>query len=81
MAQGDFLAYRDGSGRYTDFHSLRHSYISRLVQSGASPKVAQTLARHSTVKLTLGRYAHVGLYDLASAVNGLPALIGRLKRT
>jgi integrase len=54
---------------FADFHSLRHDYVSMLTASGASPKVAQELARHSTVQLTLGRYAHTGLYDLAAAVN------------
>ena len=58
-----------------DFHALRHTYISRIVRSGATAKAAQALARHSTVTLTLGRYAHVGLYDLAAAVNDLPAIV------
>src|SRR5262249_47189692 len=59
--RSDFLAYVDADGRYADFHALRHTYISRIVQSGASAKTAQTLARHSTVQLTLGRYAHASL--------------------
>ncbi len=41
MAKSDFLAYRDSLGLVSDFHSLRHTYISRLDQSGATPKVAQ----------------------------------------
>jgi integrase len=75
MAQSDFLIYRDGSDRVIDFHAFRHTYISRLIQSGASPKTAQTLARHSTVTLTLGRYAHAGLFDLTAAVEALPSII------
>ncbi len=70
--RSDFLSYCDSEGRYADFHALRHTYISRIVQSGASAKTAQTLARHSTVQLTLGRYAHATLLDLASAVGALP---------
>jgi site-specific recombinase XerD len=54
-AKSDFLAYRDRDGRFIDFHALRHTYISRIVSGGASAKVAQHLARHSTVTLTLGR--------------------------
>ena len=46
-----------------------------IAQSGASPKVAQELARHSTVTLTLGRYAHAALYDLAAAVSDLPSIL------
>src|SRR5205807_1878400 len=32
-------------------------------------------ARHSDVRLTLGRYAHSGLFDLAAAVNSLPSML------
>ena len=70
----DFLAYRDGQGRVIDFHALRHTFISTLARSGVSPKVAQTLARHSTITLTMDRYTHVGLHDVASAMQSLPAL-------
>jgi len=73
--QTDFLAYRDSAGNVADFHSLRHLYISRIVRSGASPKVAQELARHCDVRLTLGRYAHVGLHDLTATVDALPDLM------
>jgi len=57
-----------------DFHALRHTYISRLVASGAGLKVAQELARHSTPTLTLGRYAHVQLVDQTRALDALPAI-------
>ena len=75
MAQADFLAYRNAEDLVGDFHAFRHTYISRLVRGGASAKVAQILARHSTVQLTLGRYAHAGHNDLASAVNSLPSIL------
>ncbi len=35
----------------------------------------QKLARHTTVELTIGRYTHANLYDLAAAVAGLPPLL------
>src|SRR5262249_18442171 len=57
-----------------DFHSLRHQYVSNLAAAGIHPKIAQTLARHSTITLTLDRYTHVGLYDLSASVNSLPAI-------
>lgn len=50
---------RDAKGRVLDFHALRHSFISGLVMSGVNPKVAQSLARHSTIALTLDRYTHL----------------------
>ena len=68
------LAYTDGAGRFADFHCLRHTYVSRLVQSGASVKVAQDLARHSSPMLTLGRYAHVQIADHTKALDALPDL-------
>jgi len=39
-----------------DMHALRHSYITHLIESGADPKVVQSLARHSDIRLTLDRY-------------------------
>ena len=67
------VPYKTDEGQ-ADFHALRHTYLSRLGRSGASPKAMQRLARHTTVELTLGKYTHVNLYDLKSAVEGLPPL-------
>jgi integrase len=69
------IPYRDAEGRVADFHALRHSYITLLERSGVSPKLAQELARHSDIRLTLNVYTHARLYDLAGAVEGLPALL------
>jgi integrase len=66
------IPYRDASGRVADFHALRHTYITALAMSNAPVKVVQSLARHSTPTLTLGMYAHVGLYDQTSALDALP---------
>jgi site-specific recombinase XerC len=65
------IAYRDGSDRVADFHSLRHSFITALAMCKAPVKVIQSLARHSTPALTLGVYAHVGLFDQTSALDAL----------
>ena len=67
-----FLSYEDAAGRFADFHSLRHCFVSRLVRSGASIKTAQTLARHSTPALTVGRYSHVALADTRKALEAVP---------
>ena len=55
-----------------DFHALRHSFITALAMSKAPVKVIQSLARHSTPTLTLGVYAHVGLFDQTAALDALP---------
>jgi hypothetical protein len=48
--------------------------VSLILRSGASAKVAQELARHSAVQLTLAWYVHAGLYNLTAAVNALASL-------
>ncbi len=70
-AKSDFLLPVNHAGRVADFHSLRHTYISGLVNSGVSVKVAQELARHSTSTLTIDRYTHARLVDLRSALPGV----------
>lgn len=69
------IPYRDAEGRVADFHALRHSYITLRTRSGASPKLAQELARHSDIRLTMNVYTHARLHDLAGAVEGLPSLL------
>jgi len=68
------ILYQDESGCFADFHSLRHSYISNLARSGVHPKVAQSLARHSTITLTMDRYTHMRLEDQSEALKRLPNL-------
>ena len=76
----DFLAYRDSSERFADFHSLRHTFVSWLVGGGASVSVCQTLARHSTPTLTIGVYSHPTLADHRAALEGLPSMTPPVKR-
>ena len=66
------IPYLDNAGRFLDFHSLRHTFGTNLARAGVAPKVAQELMRHSDVNLTLGIYSHVGISDLAGAVEKLP---------
>ena len=68
------IAYEDAAGRVFDFHAFRHGFISNLARAGVHPKVAQVLARHSTITLTMDRYAHVGIVDLRGALDRLPGL-------
>jgi len=68
------IEYVDEGGRYADFHSLRHSYITALAKSGVHPKTAQSLARHSTISLTMDHYTHTVLEDQSEALKKLPDL-------
>lgn len=65
------IAYRDEAGRDVDYHSLRHSFITNLALAGVHPSVAQKLARHSSILLTMKYYTHV-LHE--SEVNAIQAL-------
>ncbi|HHN46418.1 MAG TPA: site-specific integrase [Planctomycetes bacterium] len=66
------IPYVNGTGKVADFHSLRHTFISNLVIGGVHPKVAQTLARHSSITLTMDHYTHVAIEGLVSALGTLP---------
>jgi integrase/recombinase XerD len=68
------IPYIDAEGRVYDFHALRHQFISDMVESGIHPKDAQALARHSTITLTMNRYAHVRQANLHAALGKLPDL-------
>ncbi len=72
--RSSFLADVDEAGRVVDFHALRHSFITALARSGVHPKVAQQLARHSTITLTMDRYSHVEAGELSGAIANLPDL-------
>lgn len=47
--KSDFLRHTDREGRVVDFHGLRHTFISRVVETGASVKTAQELADRKSV--------------------------------
>ena len=66
------ITYRDTAGKVADFHCLRHTFINSLTSAGVSPKVAQSLARHSTISLTMDRYSHTFTGDMTDALNVLP---------
>ena len=68
------ICYVDESGRYADFHSLRHTTGSWLAASGVHPSVAQRIMRHSDINLTMSRYTHLFRGQESEAVARLPDL-------
>ena len=64
--------YQDSAGKFADFHSNRHTFITNLEHAGVSPRTAQTLARHCDIRLTMGVYTHIGLHDQRTAIELLP---------
>ena len=69
-----FLTYVNAEGRVADFHALRKTFITNLSRAGVSPKMAQTLARHSDINLTMNVYTMLTVSDQADAVEALPPL-------
>src|SRR5262249_17815173 len=69
-----FLASIDDQGHTVDFHSLRKTFVTNLTRSGAAPKTAQILARHSDINLTMNTYTMLGVMDQAAAVEALPPI-------
>jgi len=54
-----------------DFHSLRVTFVSFIIEAGATVKEAQTLARHATPDLTMNTYARANpkrLFDITERV-------------
>ncbi len=49
------------------WHDLRHTFCSRLAQSGASLKIIQEAAGHKTIQMS-ARYAHMDKSSLANAM-------------
>jgi len=70
------IAYRDASGRYADFHSLRYTFATFLARSGVSPRLTMKLMRHRDPATTAKVYTDDTLLMAEQVVKGLPALGG-----
>lgn len=70
------IVKKDEWRRTVDLHSLRHTFGTMLARSGANPRTAMELMRHSDIRLTTTIYQRLELADTAGAVNLLP-LVGQ----
>ncbi len=43
---------------YKKFHTLRHTFATNCIASGANPKVVSEILGHANVNITLNRYVH-----------------------
>ena len=50
----------------------------QMKKVGIQPKLAQSLARHSDIRLTLGVYTHVGVKECYLAIGNLPSPVGKV---
>jgi len=75
-AQSDFLLWENARGEFLDFHSFRSSFITSLVEGGATIKQVQLLARHKDAETTLKHYIKIkDRSELAGVVVDMPALM------
>lgn len=49
-------------------HALRHTYATRAIERGMSPKSLQKLLGHASIKTTMDRYVHVTNDSMSKAV-------------
>jgi integrase len=68
------VAYEDKRGRTCGTHSFRKGVLTTLADLGVHPKVAQDLAGHSDIRLTMRSYTKLGLDKQAEAVKKLSLL-------
>jgi len=66
-----------GRGGGIDFHGQRTTFITNLSRAGISPALAQKLARHSDINLTMGTYTQLAMSELGEAVDRLPSLTSK----
>lgn len=52
-----------------NFHMLRHTHATMLLEAGISPKVVQERLGHSTVSITLDTYSHITIDFQKTAVS------------
>jgi integrase len=68
----DFLLYQTQEG-YADFHSLRHTFITRIMDNGVKTHHAQGLARHASIQQT-EKYTHTRMTGLTQSIRQVPSL-------
>ena len=52
------VSYKDGSGQFADFHSLRKTFCTNLAKAGVPSRIAMTLMRHSDrIRHTIGPWS------------------------
>ena len=77
MLKGDLaeagIEYINDDGK-CDFHSLRHTYCTRLARAGLQPQIVMKLARHSSIDLTMKHYTHFSLQDKSEAIQKVPEI-------
>ena len=61
---------------HTRFHDLRHTWASRMLQSGVSMHALMTLGGWSSLEMITSRYGHVSNAELRAAMETLNGTVG-----
>ena len=62
-----------------NFHTLRHTFATNCISSGADVKSVSELLGHSDVKITLNRYVHPSMEIKRTHLNQLDSIYGQYK--
>lgn len=62
---------------HKNFHSLRHTFATNCINSGADIKSLSEILGHSDVKITLNRYVHPTIETKRQHMNSLSAIYGQ----
>lgn len=65
------------AGIEMNFHMLRHTHATLLLQAGVNPKVVQERLGHSNISITMDTYSHVTKEIEEQAVNQFESLLQR----
>ena len=77
--QYKFQRYLEESNiRKTNFHTLRHTFATNCIQTGADIKSVSEVLGHSDVKITLNRYVHPSIDTKREHLNSLSSIYGQM---
>lgn len=57
--------------KHYSFHSIRHTFATRLLENGVDVKTISELMGHSSPTVTLNRYVHTNIENKRKAINNL----------
>jgi len=60
---------------HVNFHSLRHTFATRLIENGADYKTVSTILGHSSINMTLNLYVHPQLSHQRNAIELFSLLV------
>lgn len=76
IMQNRFKRYLlEGGIEDANFHSLRHTFATRCIESGFDPKTLSEILGHSSVKITMDRYVHSSMQLKRHNMNKLSLIV------